>query len=207
MFIKRVTPKIAPAFGSGFLVSQDGLIYTNRHVVATDDPVPAGSVIYVGVPSPQDVDQLDYFRAEKIFVSPGDGPLDFAILKIAAPSDYGGFPTLPLSYDQVELGSDVAVIGYPFSGDRPMLSFNKGSLSSTRVPLRGIPYYQTDAAVNPGNSGGPLLNPDGQVIGIVTWKHLFADNMGYALYTPPDRFYGSICAAGKIVEVTGRCPI
>ena len=118
-----------------------------------------------------------------VYVTPDDDGLDFAILKIAAKAEYGTFPTLPFSYEKIKLGSDVAVIGYPFSSeDLPVLSFNKGSVSSTRVPIHEKNYYQTDAAVNPGNSGGPLLNNNGQVIGMVTLKRPFADNMGYALY-------------------------
>lgn len=181
VFIKRVTPRIAPATGSGFLVSPEGLVYTNRHLIQPPHDIP-GTVLYVGVPSAADPDELDYFKAQVVYAPGHDGPLDFAILKIAGP-DYGPFAALPLSYDKMMLGRGVAVIGYPFSSDdQPVLSFNKGSVSSTRVIIRGKAYYQTDAAVNPGNSGGPLLDGDGRVIGIVTMKNPFADNMGYALY-------------------------
>lgn len=183
VFIKRVTPRIAPSMASGFLVSTDGLVYTNRHVIDPAETVDTLPKIFVGVPSLHDVDELDYFLAQVIYKSPADDPLDFAILKIAARPNYGPFPALTLSFEKIPLGSDVAVIGYPYSNDNhPVLSFNKGSLSSTRVPIQGKRYYQTDAAVNPDNSGGPLLNEHGQAIGIVTLKNPFADNMGYALY-------------------------
>ncbi len=62
------------------------------------------------------------------------------------------------------------------------MSFNTGFISATRRDIEDHPYYQTDAAVNPGNSGGPLINADGQVIGVVSRKRDDANNMGYALY-------------------------
>lgn len=183
VFVKRVTPRIASSTGSGFLVSSDGLVYTNRHVVEPANATGTETEIYVGVPSAQDPDELDYFQAEVVYQSPKNDPLDFAVLKIAASPTYGPFPTLTRSYEKVSLGRPVAVIGYPFSSDNlPVLSFNKGIVSSTRVPIQGKRYYQTDAAVNPGNSGGPLLNERGEAIGVVTLKNNFADNMGYALY-------------------------
>lgn len=83
VFIKRVTPRIASGTGSGFLVNKDGLIYTNRHVIEpATEPLP-GTVIYVGVASAADPDELDYFRASVVYTSNNDA-LDFAILKIAA---------------------------------------------------------------------------------------------------------------------------
>jgi len=183
VFIKRVTPRIAPSMGSGFLVNKEGLIYTNRHVIQPADPTNTGTILYVGVPSAQNPDILDYFHARIVYSTNAEDPLDFAILKIAAHPQWGEFPTLQLSFDKLTLGGNVAVIGYPFSSDnQPVLSFNKGSISSTRVPIQGQTYYQTDAAVNPGNSGGPMLNQEGHVVGIVTGKIHLADNMGYALY-------------------------
>lgn len=183
VFVRRITPGREVALGSGFLVSSEGLIYTSRHVVEPNDTTARGTVVLVGVPSRRDPDDLDWFPAALVYSADKDENLDFAILKIAARDDYGPFPALPLAYDKLELGASVAVIGYPYIRENEaVLSFNKGSISATRIHFNGKIYYQTDAAVNQGNSGGPLLNAKGEVVGIVTLKELNAENVGFALY-------------------------
>jgi len=183
VFIRRITPGHEVALGSGFLTSTDGLIYTSRHVIEPKDRTARGTIMLVGVPSRGDPDDLDWFQASVVYSAPEDENLDFAILKIAARPEYGTFPALPLSYDKLELGAGVAVIGYPYIRENEaVLSFNKGSISSTRVRFSGKSYYQTDAAVNQGNSGGPLLNGRGEAVGIITLKELNAENVGFALY-------------------------
>src|SRR5207302_4517562 len=135
----------------GFLVSKDGLVYTNRHVVQPDRPA-AGTAILVGVPAPDNADRLEYSKAEVVYCAGPHETLDFAVLKVAARPGYGDFAALPLSYEPLELGSKVAAIGYPYiKNDLPVLSFNQGHVSAARVPLAGQSFYQTDAAVNPGN--------------------------------------------------------
>ncbi len=181
----RVSAAGAPTVtGTGFLVSRDGVIYTNRHVVQSAARAADKSFILVGVPTADSPDALDYFKADLVHVTPADQPLDFAVLKVAAKPGYGEFRPLPLCPDTQKLGERVAVLGYPanLQADRPPLSFNKGSVSSQLVRIREVAYYQTDAAVNPGNSGGPLLNLKGQVVGVVTLKKAEAEGMNYAFY-------------------------
>jgi serine protease Do len=182
VFIKCMTPGLPLAVGSGFLVSADGLIYTNRHVVQPDQPI-KGSIVLVGVPSRTDPDDLDFFKADVVHATSAKSALDFAILKIVSRPDYGSFKALPLAEQPLDLGAPVAAIGYPYiKNDFPILSFNKGSVSAARVIFGGHQFYQTDAAVNPGNSGGPLVNTRGEAVGIVTLRKANANNMGYALY-------------------------
>ena len=183
VFIRRTTPGQPTSLGSGFLVSKDGLIATNRHVVQADDGPNAASVLYVGVPSAADPDVLDYFKGQIAYCPPAQDTLDFALVKIAARPGYQAFRPLPLASTKPDLGAPVADFGFPFATvDNPILSFNKGSISAVRVAIEDRPYYQTDAAVNPGNSGGPLVNTDGQVVGIVSRGIDNANNMNYALY-------------------------
>lgn len=182
VFIKRITPGLGPAVGSGFLVGPDGLIFTNRHVAVPSDEGIMGSLLLVGVPSAKDADVLEYYRAETVYVPEKKVGLDFAVLKIEARQGGPKFQPLPLSYEKLDLGSDVAVLGYPYvQENQPNLSFNKGSVSATRVRIGDRSFYQTDAAINPGNSGGPLLNKNGEAVGIITLKKGNADNIGFAL--------------------------
>jgi uncharacterized protein (TIGR03067 family)/predicted Zn finger-like uncharacterized protein len=183
VYIKCLVPGLPPASGSGFLVSKDGVIYTNRHVVRPDAPL-KGHTLLVGVPRADDPDAHDFFKADLVYVAPASSALDFAVLKIAARPDYGEFKPLPLAANKVQLGAPVAALGYPgtVDADRPTLSLTKGHISAALVQVDGKAFYQTDAAINPGNSGGPLLNSAGEVVGIVTLKRADATRMGYALY-------------------------
>jgi predicted Zn finger-like uncharacterized protein len=183
VFLKVLSNGIPVAGGSGFLVSKDGLIYTNRHVLQADAVLP-GYLILAGVPTAADPEILEYFRAEAVHVPPKIDGLDFAVLKIAARQGHAGFRPLPLARNVPKLGDVVAAIGFPagFRFDVPVLSLNKGAVSAPLVKIDGRSFYQTDAAINPGNSGGPLLNERGEALGIVTLKKADAQNMGYALY-------------------------
>jgi V8-like Glu-specific endopeptidase len=181
VFVRTMMPDGDRLEGSGFLVSADGLIYTNRHVVQDDGA--KGAVRVVGVPSARDPDTLEYFKAEVVYSTKPEDVVDFAVLKIAARPDYGPFHPVRLSFMTAELGSAVAAIGYPHvQDDQPALSLNKGSVSSSKVKFGNKAFCQTDAAINHGNSGGPLLNLQGEAIGIITAKKGDAENIGFALY-------------------------
>jgi S1-C subfamily serine protease len=183
VYIKSFIPNVGTGVGTGFLVDDKGLIYTNRHVIESGNRSHKKSVIVVGVASKDDPDKLDYFQAKVAYVVNEPPSRDFAILKIAARPDYGKFQPLKLAAAKLQLGEDVSVLGFPFIKEgEPTISFTKGTVSSTKVSFEGVAFYQTDAAVNPGNSGGPLLNKAGEVTGIVTLKISGADNIGYALH-------------------------
>jgi serine protease Do len=174
--IRRISPGLSESGGTGFLVSADGVIYTNRHVVGRAEAEGAVKLL-VGVAAPTNAETLEYFPAEVVYVADDDGP-DFAVLKIAA-ADGRKFPTLALATRKLELGAGVAVLGFPKGlGEGPVLSLTKGNVSATSVRRGEHRFYQTDAAVNPGNSGGPMLNTAGEVVGLVTLKNFEADNMG-----------------------------
>lgn len=184
--LRVFAPGSPPSTGSGFLVTQDGLIATNRHVVELEEGVdpPAGAKFVVSVPRADQPDSFDYYQAELAYLPPRNERTDFALVKIKAAANSPPFRPLPLvSRDGVALGTEVAALGYPFANeDSANISFTKGSISSTKVTFDGKSFYQTDAAVNPGNSGGPLLNANGEVVGIVTLRRANADNIGFALY-------------------------
>lgn len=134
--------------GTGFIVSSDGLIITNAHVLSDDSRNPVQSPVTVVFSDGRQV-------AGDIVGFDKTGP-DLAAVRIYSQDD---FPTLRLA-DSVDLGSRVFAMGYPL--DLP-LSITEGIVSSFD-PSRG--FLQMDAAVNPGNSGGPLLNAKAQVVGV-----------------------------------------
>jgi serine protease Do len=140
----------APArgIGSGFIVSSDGYILTNAHVVAD------AATVTVKLTDRRE------FTAKVIGV---DKRSDVALIKIAAT----GLPAVHFGdAGHLKPGQWVIAIGSPFGFAN---SVTAGVVSATRRPLPDenyVPFIQTDAAVNPGNSGGPLFNLDGQVIGI-----------------------------------------
>ena len=134
--------------GSGFIVSKDGVVLTNAHVVAGADEVTVTLT-----------DQRE-FRAK---VVGSDATTDVAVLKI----DARDLPTVRLGDPaQLRVGDWVVAIGTPYGLDNTVTS---GIVSAKSRALPGdavVPFIQTDAAVNPGNSGGPLFNLDGEVVGI-----------------------------------------
>jgi serine protease Do len=138
------------AMGSGFLVHPDGYIVTNAHVV--DD----ASEVQV---------RLATGRRLKGSVIGRDGRVDLALVKVETKEP---LPVLPLAdSDRVRVGELVMALGHPFGLDQTV-SF--GIVSRKGAPLEGptpgFDFIQTDAAVNPGNSGGPLVNMAGQVVGV-----------------------------------------
>jgi serine protease Do len=143
------TPELVlHALGSGFLISDDGYILTNAHVVANSPDVKVVTH-----------DKRE-FRAQIIAV---DGPTDVALIKISGK----GLPKVHIgSPAKLKVGEWVAAIGSPFGFD---YSVTKGIVSAIGRALPDeayVPFIQTDAALNPGNSGGPLFNMKGEVVGI-----------------------------------------
>jgi S1-C subfamily serine protease len=198
VLIKTFTPGFPPAIGTGFVVSKDGLIYTNRHVVEPPDATVKGTVVMVAVPSGKNLDEFTYYKADPVPTSarPTKADKDFAVLKIAGRPGTPEFKPLTLSGEKMELGSEIAILGYPVvKDDSPGISFNKGSISGTKVQFDNGAYYQTDAAVNPGNSGGPMLNAKGEVVGIVTLKKRGASNIAFALQV--DEIQAAVAYAGQ----------
>jgi len=135
--------------GSGFIISKDGYILTNAHVVSGADEVT--------------VRLADAKREFKAKVIGADERTDVALIKV----DAKDLPVATLgSSKNLEAGQWVAAIGSPFGFENTVTA---GIVSATQRALPAetyVPFIQTDVAVNPGNSGGPLLNLAGEVVGI-----------------------------------------
>jgi serine protease Do len=141
-------PMPVHGLGSGFIISPDGLILTNAHVVYGAKDVTV---------------KLTDRREFDAKVLGLDTRTDVAVLKI----DAKNLPTLPLgSVRDLKVGEWVLAIGAPF-GFENTVTAGVVSAKSRLLPGDGfVPFIQTDAAVNPGNSGGPLLNTRGEVVGL-----------------------------------------
>ena len=138
----------AQSLGSGFIISSDGFIISNNHVVRNADEV---------------IVRLNDRREYKAKVVGTDEPSDVALLKI----DAEGLPVVRLGTGyELKVGEWVLAIGSPFGFD---YSVTAGIVSAKGRSLpreNYVPFIQTDVAINPGNSGGPLFNLEGEVVGV-----------------------------------------
>lgn len=143
-------PRRVEGAGSGFIVTEDGYILTNNHVVGNADKI--------------NVTLADgrKFNAEVIGTDP---ETDIAVIKI----DAAGLPIVVLgNSDEIQQGDWVLALGSPFGLQQTLTA---GIVSATGRELRESQYnhyIQTDASINPGNSGGPLVDMEGEVVGINT---------------------------------------
>jgi serine protease Do len=134
--------------GSGFIVSADGLVLTNAHVVRGAKEVTV---------------KLTDRREFRAKVLGADAKTDIAVLKIEAKD----LPSLPIgSSTNLKVGQSVIAIGSPFGFDNTVTAGVVSAKSRSLPDGSFVPFIQTDVAVNPGNSGGPLLNARGEVVGI-----------------------------------------
>jgi serine protease Do len=142
------TERESQSLGSGFVISPDGYILTNRHVVADADAIQV---------------RFSDRRTYDAEVIGSDKASDVALIKI----DAEGLPTVKLGKSSdLKVGEWVLAIGSPFGFDHTVTSGIISAIGRSLPSENYVPFIQTDAAINPGNSGGPLFNLDGEVIGI-----------------------------------------
>ncbi|MGB1443022.1 MAG: Do family serine endopeptidase [Paracoccaceae bacterium] len=143
-------PRSASALGAGFVISEDGYVVTNNHVIEGADEIEVEFI------------NGDIFPARIVGT---DANIDIAVLKIDAdkPFEYVAFG----NSDVARVGDWVMAMGNPLGQG---FSVSAGIISARNRELSGPydDYIQTDAAINRGNSGGPLFNMDGEVIGVNT---------------------------------------
>jgi len=146
--------------GSGFIYEADGYILTNHHVIEDADEI----IVRMA-------DRRE-FEAELIG---SDESSDIAVLKIEAD---GALPFLHLGESEsLRAGEWVAAIGSPFNFEQSVTAGIVSAKGRTNRAQQYVPFIQTDVAINRGNSGGPLLNMDGEVVGINSW--ILSSSGGY----------------------------
>lgn len=156
-----VTIRTDVAQGTGFLITDDGYIITNAHVLVGGRQVNS-------ITSEQEIITTEFIGY--------DGKFDIALLKVD-----GNYDFLKLTdSNNVQIGEKVIAIGNPLG---LQFSVSQGIVSALeREGSNGVEaYIQTDAALNPGNSGGPLINQKGKVVGINNFKVSGGENLGFAL--------------------------
>ncbi|MDB5762222.1 MAG: DegQ family serine endoprotease [Herminiimonas sp.] len=164
-FFRRFMPPpdtkefLARSLGSGFIISQDGFILTNAHVVADTDEV---------------IVRLTTKREFKAKIVGTDPLTDVALLKIDASS----LPFVKIGDPgKLEVGEWVAAIGAPFGFENSVTSGIVSAKGRSLPEETYVPFIQSDVVLNPGNSGGPMFNMRGEVVGINS--QIYSQTGGY----------------------------
>jgi serine protease Do len=158
------------AIGSGFIISPDGYVITNDHVVQGE------TKIWIVLFERGKDGAIERRKAANVKIVATNRYYDLALLKIEDEKD------LPFVYvgDSKDLsaGQPVYAIGNPLGLERTV---SEGIVSTLNRAIEGLPHLQTTTAVNPGNSGGPLFDLQGRVIGVVNLKIGGAENLNFAI--------------------------
>tara|TARA_A100001037_G_C15141729_1_gene634111 strand:- start:493 stop:1788 length:1296 start_codon:yes stop_codon:yes gene_type:complete len=159
---RRRNPAPKRSLGSGFIISSDGYLLTNNHVVADAETI---------------IVRFSDRRELNAKLVGADVRSDLALLKVEATD----LPSVLLgSSTELEVGDWVLAIGSPFGFDYSVTAgivSAKGRSVPNRQNENYVPFIQTDVAINPGNSGGPLFNLDGEVVGINS--QIYSNSGGY----------------------------
>lgn len=138
----------AQSLGSGFIISEDGYILTNHHVVDGADKIEVR------------LSDRRFYEAEVVGSDKGS---DVALIKI----DADKLPIVKIGKsNELQVGEWVLAIGSPFGFDHSVTAGIVSAKGRNLPSENYVPFIQTDVAINPGNSGGPLFNMDGEVVGI-----------------------------------------
>jgi len=152
--------------GTGFIISDEGYIVTNAHVLADKEGRLALGI--QAITYEQETFEVDFIGY--------DGDYDIALLKIGGDYDSLRFA----DSDDVQIGEKVIAIGNPLGLQFSVTEGIVSAVHRTGINKQEV-YIQTDAALNPGNSGGPLINKEGRVIGINNFKVGSGESLGFAL--------------------------
>jgi S1-C subfamily serine protease len=149
--------------GTGFAITSDGYILTSYHVVED------ASSIYISN------EKLGQVQVKTVYT---DKSLDLAVLKVDD-ADFKGFTDMPYSFKKSisDPGEKVFTLGFP----REDLVYNEGSISSYTGYEGDTTAYQISIPVNPGNSGGPLFDGQGNLLGIISGKNASAEGASFAV--------------------------
>jgi S1-C subfamily serine protease len=169
--IQEESKQIIKSSGTGFAISTDGVIVTNYHVIEGGNEFKIKGI------------QKDFTKTYKLKILLEDKKNDLAILKIDDIT-FPGLPQIPYTIraNSADVGESVFVLGYPLRstmGDE--IKLTSGIISSKSGFQGDITSYQTTVPVQSGNSGGPMFDKSGNLIGIINAKHIGAENASYGI--------------------------
>ncbi|MGH7149915.1 MAG: S1C family serine protease [Planctomycetota bacterium] len=169
-----LTIKTPSGLGSGFVIHEDGYVVTNAHVVQPERRITA-TLFRRGE---REFEKIAYEECRIVATNPF---ADLALIKIEPKPGQKGPPFTKVFLGDsrdLRVGQPVFAIGNPLGLER---SVSEGIVSTTNREQGGRVYVQTTAQVNPGNSGGPLFNLRGEVVGVIAWKFLFSEGLNFAI--------------------------
>ena len=178
--------------GSGFIISEDGYVVTNAHVI---DSVTQNDGFYLSVAVPEYENRIN---AEVIGL---DVQTDIAVIKLMEDHEYT--PVVLGDSDALQVGELAVAIGNPLGTLSGTVTVGVVSARDREVTNNGyrMKLIQTDASVNEGNSGGPLINSFGEVVGVINAKMGSAEGLGFAIpITPVKSVIESIINCGYVAN-------
>ena len=156
--------------GSGFIITPDGYVVTNDHVVQGE------TKITITIFMQGNDGSISKRKVKKVKIVSINAYIDLALLKMEGEKD------LPIAYlgdsDAVKIGQQVYAVGNPLGLER---SVSEGIVSTLSRPFAGLTYIQTTTQINPGNSGGPLFNSKGEVVGVTNMGYMFTQGLNFAI--------------------------
>jgi serine protease Do len=166
-----VVIKTSEGLGSGFIINEKGYIVTNHHVISGETKIS----ITLFVKKENKFEKKKFKKVKIVALAP---KLDLALLKIEEKIDIKLTKVYLSDSDKLNVGDPVFAIGNPHGLER---SVSEGIVSTKSRNFGDHLFIQTTAPLNPGNSGGPLFNLKGEVIGVNSMGYLFSDGLGFAI--------------------------
>ncbi len=183
--------------GSGFIVSPDGYMLTNAHVVTPDETTNITSEIFNV--------RVKYLHAQPVIAEliARDYVHDLALLKLSPPKDGTSWLTMPVSNKTtLDVGSTIA--GLAFSpGDAALIPPGTKTTDEAYIDDKPVPWWQTSLNVTPGNSGGPIFSSDGTVVGIAVALNRNSQAVSYVI--PIALARDLIARAGARLQEASEC--
>ena len=165
-----VLVKTPGGLGSGFFINEEGYLISNFHVIAGEKKISVTQFLAEG----KILRRIVHKDVEIVATDPFH---DIAILHVKN-AKTKITPVIFAPKEELGIGETVFAIGNPLGLERTV---TEGVLSQTHRNFEGLLYLQVDAPVNPGNSGGPLFNARGQVIGIINMGHAYMEGLNFAI--------------------------